>query len=78
MMTNQMTNEARTVKGLALMLYNNTADKVVRQVYGEDWHPEYLKEKARRLDSDWRAWVCSLDETNLERLAALALTEVEL
>jgi hypothetical protein len=75
MMTNQMTNEARTVKGLARMLYNTTADKVVRQVYGEDHHSEYLKEKARRLESDWRAWVCSLDGLNLERLAALALTE---
>ena len=71
-----MSNETRIVKGLARLLYNSTAAEVVRLVYG-DKHPEYLKEKARRLDSDWRSWVCSLDDRNLERLAALASKEVQ-
>lgn len=72
-----MSNETRIVKGLARLLYNSTAAEVVRLVYGDGAHPEYLAEKARRLDSDWRSWVCSLDDRNLERLAALAAKEVQ-
>jgi len=77
MMTNQMTTEAALLKGLARFLYNTAAAEVVRLVYGDGAHPEYLAEKARRLDSDWRSWVCSLDHRNLERLAALAAKEVQ-
>jgi len=72
-----VSNETRIVKGLARLLYNSTAAEVVRLVYGDGAHPEYLAEKARRLDSDWRSWVCSLDHSNLERLAALAAKEVQ-
>jgi hypothetical protein len=72
-----VSNETRIVKGLALFLYNHTAAEAVRLVYGEDEHPEYLSEKARRVDSDWRRWVCSLDAENLGRLAALAAKEVQ-
>lgn len=77
MMTNQMTNEAALLKGLARFLYNTAAAEVVRLVYPEGAHPEYLAEKARRLESDWRRWVCSLDAGNLERLASLAGREVQ-